>query len=150
MVNSPPTRAAAPRARNLKTQAHVRRTIIWQIALPLGLAFMGAVVLGVLVSLPGGAATRSPWADVSLMLLIMPTVILGLLLLVVVGAAGYGLYRALPFVPIYAKIAQDFVAIVAYRVQAGANKVSGGVLSVRAALAAVQRTAAGLRSIFVK
>ena len=48
MVNSPPTRAAAPRARNLKTQAHVRRTIIWQIALPLGLAFMGAVVLGVL------------------------------------------------------------------------------------------------------
>jgi hypothetical protein len=137
-----------PRVRNPRTQAKNRRDMIWQIAVPLGVAVVAALVPMVLLILPGGAPVRSVWADVSLIFLIIPTAFFGLVLLALVGAlifaAGYGL-RELPFL---FKRAQDFVALASYRVQAGADKASGVFLSIRSFTAGVRRAAKDVRGWF--
>jgi hypothetical protein len=137
-----------PRVRNPKTQAKARRDMIWQIAVPLGLAVVLAVVPMVLLVLPSGAPVRSAWADVSLIFLIIPTAFFGLVLLALVAglifAARYGL-RELPFL---FKRAQDFVALVSYRVQTGADKASGVFLSIRSFTAGVRRAVKDVRGWF--
>jgi len=138
----PPPR---PRVRNLYTQARIRRDVLWQIGLPLGLAVAVVITLAVLLILPGGAPARSPWADVSLILLILPATVLGALVLVLVAALVVGLYFVLRELPGYFKLAQDFMAVAAYRIQTGAAKVSGVFLSIRSAAAGAQRVAQDLR-----
>jgi hypothetical protein len=122
--------------------------MIWQIAVPLGLAVVLAVVPMVLLVLPSGAPVRSAWADVSLIFLIIPTAFFGLVLLALVAglifAARYGL-RELPFL---FKRAQDFVALVSYRVQTGADKASGVFLSIRSFTAGVRRAVKDVRGWF--
>jgi hypothetical protein len=110
-------------------------------------AVVVVIVALVLVILPGGAATRSPLAAVSLMLLIVPTVILGVLVLALVLALNYGVWLGLTKLPPYFKIAQDFVARVADGIQHGADRVSKVVLKIRSTLAGVKRAANGIRGL---
>jgi hypothetical protein len=126
----------------------MRRDVIWQMALPLGLAVAAVLVPMVLLIAPGGAPVRSVWADVALIFLIIPTAIFGLialaLLVGLIVAAVYGL-RELPYL---FKRAQDFVALVGYRVQAGAGKASGVFLSIQSLTAGVRRAADDVRGLF--
>ena len=144
----PAASLAAPRPRNPRTQAQIRRDVIWQMAVPLGLVVVLALVLLVLLILPGGAAARSPWADVSLIFLIIPTVLAGLITLVLVAALVAGMYFVLRELPGYFKLAQDFMALASYRVQTGADKVSSVVLSIRSVAAGAQRAVNNVRRIF--
>jgi hypothetical protein len=127
------------------TKAQIRRDTIWQILTPLGVAVVVVIVALVLVILPGGAATRSPLADVSLMLLCVPTAIMGLLALALVVGLNYVALLGLTKLPPYFKIAQDFVARVADGIQHGADRVSKVVLKIRSTLAGVKRAANGIR-----
>jgi hypothetical protein len=139
------TKPGLPRIRNPRTQARIRRDVVWQVGLPIGLALAAGTTLGVLASIPGGAGTRGAWADVSLMFLIVPLALTGLVLLaLIVGlivAAYYGL-RELPYV---FRIGQDYAALAADRVKAGAGKVSGVVLSIRAFTTGVGRAVKDVR-----
>ena len=140
-------RPAAPRPRNAVTQAQIRRDTWLQIAAPMILAAIVMLVLLVLVILPGGAPVRSPLADVALILLLLPVLIGGLLVVALLGGLVYLLALGLLRLPPYFKIAQDYVALAAGKIQGGVKKASDGVLSVRAAVAAAQRFGAGLRAM---
>jgi len=137
----------APRARNPIAQAQTRRYTWLQIAAPVILATLVVLVLLVLLILPGGAPVRSPLADVALILLLLPTLILGLLLVALLAGLVYVLALGLRRLPPYFKLAQDFVAKAAGQVQGGVKKASDAVLSVRAGVAAAQRMAADLRAM---
>ncbi len=139
------SRGSGRRRRNLVTKAQIRRDTIWQILTPLAVAVVVVIVALVLIILPGGAGVRSPLADVSLMLLIVPTVVLGLLVLALVVGLNYGVWLGLTRLPPYFKIAQDWVAQVADRIQHGADSVSKVILKIRATLAGVKRAANGVR-----
>src|SRR6186997_3074899 len=112
------------RRRNPVTRALIRRDTIWQILTPLAVGVLAVIVALVLIVLPGGADVRSPLADVSLMLLCIPTAIMGLLALALVGGLNYVALLGITRLPPYFKIAQDFVARVAGGIQNGADKVS--------------------------
>jgi hypothetical protein len=137
----------APRARNTIAQAQTRRDTWLQIAAPVILAVLVVLVLLVLLILPGGAPVRSPLADVALILLLLPTLLLGLLLVALLAGLVYLLALGLQRLPPYFKLAQDFVAKAAGQVQGGVKKASDAVLSVRAGVAAAQRMAADLRAL---
>lgn len=137
----------APRARNPIAQAQTRRDTWLQIAAPVILAVLVVLVLLVLLILPGGAPVRSPLADVALILLLLPTLLLGLLLVALLAGLVYLLALGLQRLPPYFKLAQDFVAKAAGQVQGGVKKASDAVLSVRAGVAAAQRMAADLRAL---
>ena len=144
-----PPRPAPPgaRLRNQRTRALIRRDVAWQIALPLGLAVLVVLVLAVLLILPVGAPARSVWADISLIFLIIPTGLIGLVVLALVAGLVYGLMIVLRELPYYAKKAQDFVALATYRVSMVANKISNVILSMRSFWAGVRKAAADVRSI---
>jgi ABC-type Fe3+ transport system permease subunit len=151
MSSSPPpvnpNPAHRPRSRNARTQAQQRRDIIWQMAVPLGVVFVALATLGVLVCLPLGAGVRSAWADVSLIFLIIPTLLFGLIVAVLVIGLCAGMVYLLRETPYFFKLVQDFMALFSYRVQAGAEKVSGVFLSAQAAAAGAQRAAKDLRRV---
>ena len=137
----------AARPRNLHTQAQIRRDTWLQIFAPLALAALVTLVLVVLIILPGGAGVRRPLADVSLILLILPTAVVGLIALALLIGVNVGLYLGLTRLPPYFKIAQDFVTQAADRVQGGVKKASNGVISIRATIAAARRAASDLGTL---
>jgi hypothetical protein len=142
----PPTNPnKRPRIRNARTAAKIRRDVIWQIAVPLGVAVLIAIVLGVLVVIGNRATVQRPWADITLIFLSLPTLLVGLIVLAIVVGLVAGLVYALRELPYFFKIVQDFMALFSYRVQAGADKVSGAFLSIRAVTAGAQRVIKDVR-----
>ena len=142
-----PRKWRSPRARNPQTQAKIRRDTIWQIALPMGLALIVVLVLMVLLILPSGAGARGPWAAVSLMILIIPTAIAGLVVLALLAGANVGVWFGLSKLPPYFKVAQDYVALAGGYVQDAAKKASDAVVSTRSFVAGVKRAAAEARAL---
>jgi hypothetical protein len=111
---SSPSPLSRTKTRNPRTQAQIRRDVFWQIGLPLGVAFLALVSAGVWVVLPQGAATRSPLADVSLIMLICPAALLALVTLALVGGLCVGMYYALRELPFLLKRVQDVLVLVVY------------------------------------
>ena len=136
-----------PRTRNPRTQAKIRRDVIWQMGLPVGLAVVAALVaLGLVIS-PAGAVSRSAWADVSIIFLILPTALCGVIVLALVGALVAGAYFGLRELPFYARIVQDYAMRASTVVKTGADKASGVVLSIRSFGAGVSRAAKQVRQV---
>lgn len=129
-----------PKIRNPHTQARIRRDVFWQIGLPLAVVLVALVSAGVWVVLPQGAATRSPIADVSLVMLICPASLLALVTLALVGGLCVGMFYALRELPFLLKRAQDVMVLVVYYTQKYAGRVANVFLTTRAGLAAGQKT----------
>jgi hypothetical protein len=136
------------RVRNPRTQARIRQETLWQIGIPLGLVIIAAVALMVWFAVAASVPTRSVFADISLILMLMPCLVAGLIFLAVLVAMNWGLIYALRQLPYLFRQAQDIVVIVGYRVQQALAKISGAVISVRSFIAAAEQTAGNLRSIF--
>ena len=150
MVEKPlaPSLPPKPKTRNARTRAIHRREAIWQIAVPFGLAALAGVVLMVMVAGPGVAATRSPLADVSVIFLILPTALWGVVLLALIVGICVGLFYALRELPYLFKQVQDFMWLTAQETRRYTGYVANGVVSFEALLAAAQKTLNDLRSIF--
>ena len=136
------------RARNTRTQALIRRDIIWQIAVPLAIALLIVLVIAAFFIFSAGNPVRSVWADISLILLILPAGVMGLLALVLLGGSAYGLWYGLRELPFVFKRLQDWAALFSYRIGTSAEKASGVLLTIISAWAGVRKAAADIRSIF--
>ena len=140
-------RPGAPRRRNEQTHAQIRRDTWLLMVAPLVLATLVMLGLLLLVILPVGAGVRAPLADVALILLILPALLVGLIVLALLLGMNYGLFLGVSKLPPYFKIAQDFVDQAAGRVKGGVKKASDAVIATRAAIAATQRTVAELGTV---
>ena len=91
--------ALPPKGRNREEKTRKTRRQIWlQIYLPLALGAIVLVGLGIWVVL-AGFGTASVWADVGLVLIIIPTFIIGLLLFAALIGITYGLFRLIAILP---------------------------------------------------
>jgi len=135
-----------PRVRNAHTQSSFYRETFWQIALPLGLTLtlVGTVMVMLVVS--ANVPTRSVWADVSLMFLILQAAFWGLLILTIVGGLCVGVAYLLREIPYWLKPVQDFTLLAAHRTKTIAARINEGVLSTRAGIAAAQTTLEEIRA----
>lgn len=140
------TPSGGAKIRNQRTAALIRRDVIWQIALPLGLAALIVLVIAGLLIAPVGAPVRSVWADISLIFLIIPTGLMSLIVLALIIALAIGVFMLLRELPYYAKKAQDFVALATYRVSLVATKITNVILSIRSFVAGVRKAAADVRA----
>jgi len=136
------------KVRNPYTQAKIRREVLWQIILPVSLAVILMLTLMTLTITSTSAPARSPLADVSLMFLIIPAALWGLVLLALVAGLCVGVIYALRELPPLFKQAQDFMALVAAHTIKYAARVIDGVYSVRSVSGSVQQTLAKIRSAF--
>lgn len=137
-------RSDQPRERNTRTQARHRRDVFWQIAAPMVLAAAGALALMVVVASPARAGQRSTFADVSLIFLVAPAMLGGLILLAVLvglGVVSVLLVRELPY---WMHAAQDFMRRVAAETRSVAGRVTDALTSVRSLSTRAQSLAADL------
>lgn len=137
----------APRPRNPETYARLRREALWQVYVPLGVGVLAVLILMGLIVFAAGHPTRSVWADVSLIYLIIFAAIGGLVLLALLVGVVVGLYYALRELPGYFKIAQDFMLLVAFRAAELSQKVASVFITPRAYISAAEKTVDSTRSM---
>lgn len=99
-------------------RAH-RRQFIWQIILPLIVA-LALLVTGAIFVVIGGDSRARLWADISVIWLVAPALILALLGIVVLGFLVYAIARLLKATPRFTSKAQD----IAQRISSGTRKAA--------------------------
>lgn len=109
---------STPKANPLTQQAH-RREVFRQITLPLTIGALIILVAAVAVALAAGRGVDEvgAWADVSLMWLIIPGMLLVLILMILTAGVAYAVTYLLGVVPPYARQVQDFFLLVQFRVR---------------------------------
>lgn len=104
---------AAQFKRNPKTHAEHRRQVFWQITLPLVIGSL--VVLGTLAVIIFSATQPvtdlSRWADISLIWLILPSLILALIILAILVALVVLITYVMRVIPRYALIVQLYIEL---------------------------------------
>jgi hypothetical protein len=137
-------KSAARRPRNEQTHARIRRDTWLLMVAPLALATLVVLVLLALIILPVGAGVRRPLADFSAVLLILPTLLIGLIILALLLGINYGLLLGITRLPPYFKIGQDYARLAANRIQGVVKKGSDAVIGVRGVAAAARQAASDL------
>lgn len=128
----------------------MRRSVLWQIYVPLGVAIVALLALmglTIFMTIVAGSPAHAPWADVSAMYLIVFAAIGALVVLVVVAGLCVGLWFALRELPGYFKIAQDFMLLVAQRAAELSQKVAAVFITPRASASAAQKALDSARSV---
>lgn len=146
MKNQPPDilMEAPPRPRKAFT-----RQVWTQVFLPVGLAVLVLVAL-VVVLWRAQVAEASTWADVALVMLILPAFILGILMLLALGGLVYVLAQVARGVPGPARQALAFLRRAETQVRRGAGAVTRPFVVVPAVWAAIATVFRSLGSIFRK
>lgn len=130
--------------RNPVTAQKHRREVLWQITVPLIIGIILVLALAVfitVVSYTGNGSAASLWADISLIWLIIPAFIGGLILLVLLAGLAYGIYWLVQNLPTWALQAQNIIVTVGVNVRKATDLAVEPVLRVEGAVA-------GLRTLF--
>jgi hypothetical protein len=105
--------------RNPVTQAAHRRQVFWQITVPLAAGVFLFVLLAILVSI-GGAEHQSRWADIALIWVLCPNILVTLICLILLVAFVYGMFQLTRVLPGFALRVQGFLT----RFQSGVQRTS--------------------------
>jgi uncharacterized membrane protein YhdT len=98
-----------------------KRQFAWQILVPF-LVMAGLIIAGALLVVTDGSARASVWADVSVIWLLVPALLLALAFLAVIITIIYGMTKILQIIPRYTWKAQ----VIFSRVSSGTRKVADG------------------------
>jgi hypothetical protein len=120
-----------------------RRQILWQVWFPLGLG--AAIILAVAVLVCISAASGNPeltrWSNISLLSLILPAALSGVLLLSMLVLVIYVMIRLRPLVPPYAHLARAYGEYLSVMARYWADRIVKPVLGLHS-------LAAGWRAFF--
>jgi hypothetical protein len=131
----PVTNSAAPHRPARSLVAH-RQQSFWQIWIPLGFGI--AILLGLfflLILTPGGKGDIPVWRDLSLMFMIIPAAIAGLVFLAIFGGLVYLLTRLLKILPVYTQAGQFYAFKLSSLVKRLADHAVNPILVIRSAWA---------------
>jgi hypothetical protein len=134
---------AAPQ-RNLATRRKHRKEVLWQITVPLGI---GALLFLAMAVMAGTAtsAQASLWADISLIWLISPTFIFGLIALVILFALIYITIRLILVLPFYAYRLHQWLVDFGVRIKTIGDKAVAPVLGVQSRMSSLRALGRSLR-----
>jgi hypothetical protein len=118
----------------LKISKVHRNQLIWQIILPILLVVIIAILI-VIMSLFAGKEEVSVWSSISLIFLIIPTMVISLVLLLILGFGVYGMSRVLVIVPQYTNRVQEKLIKVEIEIRKVSNGVVRPFISIRSAVA---------------
>lgn len=144
ILNTPPDKLP----RNKQTEEIHKREVWWQIHFPLliGLAMVaGLVSLTIMAAVSPGAGTTRVWADISLMFVIAQVMVVIIPWLFVFGGVAYGILYLIRILPPYFKVAQDYTALAALRVEQVMRYVIEPVLQIKSGVAGFDRIVQNVR-----
>ncbi|HPH94525.1 MAG TPA: hypothetical protein PKW33_14000 [Anaerolineaceae bacterium] len=127
-----------------------RKQVFWQVWVPLivTLVILVAAMSAVVASAVVGTGDVGRWQAISLIFLIMPAMVGGLLLLALLGLFCYAIFWLLKNLPAYAHLAQAYLHYFSVLVRHYADKAATPVLLVRIRQAEWQAFWRGLRAMF--
>jgi len=126
-----------------------RRAVLLQVYLPLAfgaLLVLGTIVVGLVAGEPGGATPRG-MADVALIALLFPAMILGVIALVGTSLLALGVARLIGWLPEWTHKAQRLFGQVAHQSDRIAERVAQAVVAPKSVWAGVR---AAWKSLFGK
>lgn len=144
MAERDPIQPPALLERNPKTHKAHNREVFYQITMPLVFGIVTALLLAVLATQATVSAV-STWADISLIMMIIPTMIVAVLFVVLTAGTIYLMVKLLPLVPPYARFTQEWLAYISFRVRIGADKSVEPFLRVHSFVASVRAFRRNLR-----
>jgi hypothetical protein len=111
--------------RNPATYAIHRREVFWQITLPLTIALLLilCMVTGVILAGIKDVGDISRWADISVIWLLIPLIVLALIAFFVLAGFVFLITRLLGILPGYARLGQDYVHLFQVRSKRIANQI---------------------------
>lgn len=112
-------RLAPFRQRNPLTYQQHRREVFWQITIPVvvGGVVLLAMALGAVAAALQGVGAINRWSHISLILLIVPTMFIGLIVMIVMAAMIYLLTLLLARTPYLASRLQNIFVLLGIRVE---------------------------------
>ncbi len=125
-----------PQERNPVTHLRHRREVFWQITLPIVLGIIVILLLAFLVTRIG-VDQASVWADISLIWLIVPVMIVTLISLVFLAASIYLNVRVLQVLPFYSRLVQEWFASLSVQVGRFNNVAVEPVMRIQALKASI-------------
>lgn len=126
----------SPFLRNPLTHSQHKRESFWLIAFPLGIGIILFLALGILASHFEGKNARV-WADISLIFLSLPLMLLGILILATIISLIYGIYYLTRFVPPYAQRVQNVALLMKHHIHLGCDVAVKPILFIHSLTAAI-------------
>ena len=143
-MNQPSTPRKLP-PRNPITYEKHRREVFWQITVPVMVGVAILVFAAVAIVVGANAVQISKMADISLIYLIIPTMIITILFIAINAAFVYALIRLIQVLPLYSRQAQDFLIVVRIRVRQVSDKVVSPILGIKSFNASARQLGRSLR-----
>ncbi len=127
----------------ISTYQHHKHQVLWQIFVPLFLAILILLVVGVFAGIGtfDNPVNGTRWAGVAIIGLIIPVFLAGVIFLLLLGFISYGLSKLLQITPIYSLIARTYVFKIAFFIHQWADRFVEPVIKPKIAWA-------GLRGVF--
>jgi len=119
-----------PEPRDPLAQARHRKETFWQITLPM--AVFGLLLLALAALIVGGTAVEAGlWADVALIWLLAPLLVLALIPLALLIALWAGLRRLSALLPVYSWRLQAVLGQVRGQIEVGSDRLLAPLLRLR-------------------
>ncbi len=133
--------------RNPQVHAKHRREVFWQITIPLllGILLLLAALAGVILSAMQASGEVSQWADVSLVWLILPSLLIALIILIILVAIIYGLVILYQKIPHVASLIQFYFQLVQGKISQLTDLSARPFIQLRSFWAALDRIGKVLR-----
>ena len=104
-----------------------KRQLIWQILVPF-LLLAALIIAAAILVVTSGSSRTGVWADVSIIWMLAPLLVFGLLLTVLLAALIYGLVKLTQVTPRYTSRAQGVVASISTKTHKVADGITKPVL----------------------
>lgn len=110
--------------RNIDTHKRHRKEVFWQVTVPVGVSILFFLVLAYLAIFPATADQDSVWADISLIFLIIPVLLVFLLMTVILMASVYLTAKLMKETPFFMFKVHQWLQLIDSKVQtAGSGAV---------------------------
>ena len=117
-----------------------RRTVFWQIWLPLFISIIIMLAIAVLIILNSIEDTpfSEKWASISVIYMSIPTILVAIIMLAILGVLIYGISELLKILPVYARQAQYYINRAASIVHKLANGSAQPFISIQGWIASIR------------
>jgi hypothetical protein len=114
-----------------------RKQVFWQIIFPICLTFLFFLIIGIVLAVPnsGNAVQNAKFANISTILLLLPSLVVLAFSLVILSLIIFGVYKLFTIVPVYSQKVLNFFNIISDFVKLWSDRLINPMIFIRSWLA---------------
>ena len=127
------------KVRNPDTHKRHRHEVLWQITIPVGISVVILLALAYLAIFPATAKQDSVWADISIIFLIVPVLLVSLLMTALLVGSVYLTVRLIQESPFFFYKVHQWLLFINVKVKEAGRKATEPFLRVQSFTASIQQ-----------